>query len=70
MENKKGMYRGGNVYCNYPNVEVYEVANRLDLWPSGNQEVEFVLKGGKAIVRLLGRIYSHDEADRVIKAIK
>ena len=69
MMNKKGMYRGGKVYYNYPNVEIYEVATRLDLWPAGNQEVEFEIKNGQAIVKFLGRIYSHEEADKIVKSI-
>lgn len=69
MENKKGVYRGGKVYSNHPKNEVYEVANRLDLWASGNQEVEYQVKNGQAILKLLGKILSNEEADKIVKSV-
>lgn len=69
MENKKGVYRGGKVYSNHPKTEVYEVANRLDLWASGNQEVEFEVKNGQAIIKLLGKILPNEEVDVIVKSV-
>jgi len=52
------------------NVVVYEVLNRLDMWPSGNQEVEFEIKEDKAIVKKLGKIYDSVEADKLTNPFK
>ena len=49
------------------NIIVYEVENRLDIWPMGNQEVEFELKEEKALVKKLGKIYDSVDADRLIE---
>lgn len=70
MGNKKGVYRGGKVYSNHPKLEVYEVSNRLDLWPSGNQEVEYEVKNGQALVKFLGRMVPDDEASRIVNSFK
>ena len=51
-------------------VVTYDVENRLDIWPDGNQEVSFELREGKAIVKTLGKIYNPEEADRLIQPSK
>lgn len=52
------------------NVVTYDVDNRLDMWPSGNQEVEFEIINEKAVVRKLGKTYESNEADRLLSPTK
>ena len=42
---------------------VYEVERTMDWWPKANQEVEFNLIDGKAVIKSLGKIFSNDDAD-------
>lgn len=42
---------------------IYEVERTMDWWPEANQEVEFNLMEGKAVIKSLGKILSNDEAD-------
>jgi len=68
---KTGIYRSGKIYhSTTSSVKIYEVLNRLDMWPSGNQEVEFEIKGDKAIVKKLGKVYDPMEADKLINPLK
>lgn len=68
--NKTGIYRGGKVYYRWTgtksfggDLEKYDVINVLDWWPSSNQEVDFEIISGKAMIRRLGKIYDQETAD-------
>lgn len=45
------------------NLEKYDVINTIDWWPCSNQEVEFEIINGRAMIRGLGKMYDQDTAD-------
>jgi|LakMenE18May11ns_1017448.scaffolds.fasta_scaffold9958390_3 hypothetical protein len=59
---KKGVYRDGKVHT-HEHV-VHDVERTLDWWPNANQEVEFELLNGKAIIKSLGRMLKSEDADK------
>jgi hypothetical protein len=46
--------------------KVYDVERTMDWWPNANQEVEFELVNGKAIIKSLGKILKSEDADKYI----
>lgn len=68
---KKGIYRDSKIHTHEPALHtfgsldyvVYDVERTLDWWPKANQEVEFELLNGKAIIKSLGNILKPVEAD-------
>ena len=56
-------YNGWSGTKSFGGHTVYEVERTMDWWPKANQEVEFYLMEGKAIIKSLGNILSNDEAD-------
>ena len=63
----KGYYRDSRIYeVNGKNVKKYDISNRLDMWPSANQEVYFEIVKGEAHIKELGRKLSYDEVSRIL----
>jgi hypothetical protein len=45
---------------------VYDVVRTMDWWPASNQEIEFELKDGMAVITSLGKILKSEDADKYI----